>query len=70
MKCTTVLYGGVCHRISTPHKTGYKMKEKKTLGYTYLRNIFMWEYFSMSIKFEAGVLFFIFLLLLLFFIIS
>ena len=26
---TTVLYGGVCHRTSTPHKSGNKMKEKK-----------------------------------------
>ena len=29
MKCTTVLHGGVCHRISTPHKRGKKMKGKK-----------------------------------------
>ena len=29
MKCTTVLHGGVCHRTSTPHKSGNKMKEKK-----------------------------------------
>ena len=27
--CTTVLRGGVCHRTSTPHKSGIKMKEKK-----------------------------------------
>ena len=27
--CTTVLHGGVCHRTSTPHKSGNKMKEKK-----------------------------------------
>ena len=26
MKCTTVLHGGVCHRTSTPHKSGDKMK--------------------------------------------
>ena len=26
---TTVLHGGVCHRTSTPHKSGNKMKEKK-----------------------------------------
>ena len=25
---TTVLYGGVCHRTSTPHKSGNKMKVK------------------------------------------
>ena len=25
MKCTTVLHGGVCHRTSTPHKSGNKM---------------------------------------------
>ena len=29
MMCTTVLHEGVCHRTSTPHKTGNKMKEKK-----------------------------------------
>ena len=29
MKCTTVLHGGVCHRTSTAHKSGNKMKEKK-----------------------------------------
>ena len=29
MKCTTELHGGVCHRTSTPHKSGNKMKEKK-----------------------------------------
>ena len=29
MMCTTVLYGGVCHRTSTPHRSGNKMKEKK-----------------------------------------
>ena len=28
MMCTTVLRGGVCHRTSTPHKSGIKMKEK------------------------------------------
>ena len=26
--CTTVLHGGVCHRTSTPHKSGNKMKKK------------------------------------------
>ena len=29
MMCTTVLYGGVCHRTSTSHRSGNKMKEKK-----------------------------------------
>ena len=29
MMCTAVLHGGVCHRTSTPHKSGTKMKEKK-----------------------------------------
>ena len=29
MMCTTVLHGGVCHRTSTLHKSGNKMKEKK-----------------------------------------
>ena len=29
MMCTTVLHGGVCHRTSTPHKSGNKMKEKR-----------------------------------------
>ena len=29
MMCTTVLHGGVCHRTSTPHKSGIKMKEKR-----------------------------------------
>ena len=28
-KCTTVLHGGVCHRTSTTHKSGNKMKKKK-----------------------------------------
>ena len=37
MMCTTVLHGGVCHRTSTPHKSGIKMKEKKKkLSYTHL----------------------------------
>ena len=31
MMCTTVLHGGVCHRTSTPHKSGNKMKEKKKI---------------------------------------
>ena len=29
MMCTTGLHGGVCHRTSTPHKSGIKMKKKK-----------------------------------------
>ena len=29
MMCMTELHGGVCHRTSTPHKTGNKMEEKK-----------------------------------------
>ena len=32
MKCTTVLHGGVCHRTSTPHKSGNKMMRKKNFG--------------------------------------
>ena len=32
MKCTTVILGGVCHRTSTPHKSGNKMKEEKKNG--------------------------------------
>ena len=28
-KCTTKLHGGVCHRTSTQHKSGNKMKGKK-----------------------------------------
>ena len=31
MMCMTELHGGVCHRTSTPHKSGNKMKEKKKL---------------------------------------
>ena len=31
IKCTTVLLGGICHRTSTPHICGNKMKEKKKL---------------------------------------
>ena len=31
MECTTVLHGGVCHRTSTPHKSGNKMKKKKKI---------------------------------------
>ena len=30
MMCMTELHGGVCHRTSTPHKSGNKMKEKNT----------------------------------------
>ena len=29
MMCMTELHGGVCHRTSTPHKSGNKMNEKK-----------------------------------------
>ena len=29
MMCMTELHGDVCHRTSTPHKSGNKMKEKK-----------------------------------------
>ena len=29
MMYTTGLHGGVCHRTSTPHKSGIKMKKKK-----------------------------------------
>ena len=29
MMCTTMLHGGVCHRTSTPHNIGNKMKEGK-----------------------------------------
>ena len=29
MMCMTRQHGGVCHRTSTPHKSGNKMKEKK-----------------------------------------
>ena len=29
MMCMTELHGGVCHRTSTPYKSGNKMKEKK-----------------------------------------
>ena len=29
MMCMTELHEGVCHRTSTPHKSGNKMKEKK-----------------------------------------
>ena len=29
MVYTTMLHGGVCHRTSTPHKSGNKMKEKE-----------------------------------------
>ena len=31
MECTTVLHGGVCHRTSTPNKSGNKMKKKKMI---------------------------------------
>ena len=31
MMCMTELHGGVCHRTSTPHKSGNKMKEKNSL---------------------------------------
>ena len=31
MMCMTELHGGICHRTSTPHKSGNKMKEKKKL---------------------------------------
>ena len=29
MLCTTVLHGGVCHRTSTPHKSGNKIIEEE-----------------------------------------
>ena len=29
MMCTTVLHEGVCHRTSTPHKSGNKEKKKR-----------------------------------------
>ena len=29
MMCTTMLHVGVCHRTSTPHKSGNKVKEKE-----------------------------------------
>ena len=29
MMCMTEIHGGVCYRISTPHKSGNNMKEKK-----------------------------------------
>ena len=32
MMCTAVLHGGVCHRTSTPHISGNKMKEKKKIA--------------------------------------
>ena len=35
MMCTTVLHGGICHRTSTPHKSGNKMKEKKHRFFSY-----------------------------------
>ena len=37
MKCTTVLHGGACHRISTPYRSGNTMKRrmtKKMLSFT------------------------------------
>ena len=30
--CMTMLHGGVCHRTSTPHKSGNEMKEKKKIA--------------------------------------
>ena len=30
IKCSTALHAGVCHRTSTPHKSGNKMNEMKT----------------------------------------
>ena len=27
MKCTTVLHGDICHRTSTPHKSGNEMNK-------------------------------------------
>ena len=34
MKCTTVLHEGVCNRALTPHKSGNKMKDKKSYCWT------------------------------------
>ena len=45
MMCMTVLPGGVCHRTSTPHKSGNKMKEKKKVVFTYNSNTFK-KYFQ------------------------
>ena len=39
MMCTTVLHGGVCHRTSTPHKSGNKMKEKRRERSAHLENL-------------------------------
>ena len=44
MMCTTVLHGGVCHRTSTPHISGNKMKEKKKNHYHYIVRIRLLEY--------------------------
>ena len=34
-------HGGVCHRTSTPHKSGNKMKEKNKKNEEYLTDMFM-----------------------------
>ena len=41
---TTVLPGGLCHRTSTPHKSGNKMKEKKMLSHC-LRTSFITKWY-------------------------
>ena len=48
MMCMTELHGGVCHRTSTPHKSGNKMKEKKQI-YT-INEIYAFLVFSHSSK--------------------
>ena len=52
MMGTTVLHGGVCHRTSTPHKTGNKMKKKKIRGSLSICN----EYLQRKIGDEDTVL--------------
>ena len=36
MMCTTVLNGGVCHRTSTAHKSGNKMKRRQKYNKRYV----------------------------------
>ena len=46
MMCMTELHGGVCHRTSTPHKNGNKMKEKKKKSAE--NKIFEWNCIDMN----------------------
>ena len=50
MMCTTVLHGGVCHRASTPHKSGNTMNEKKKTRNIWLQITYIELFYTKAIK--------------------